>query len=259
MEIDDKLTIAKLMDKINISKTRNKIVNTEFLTTNQKEIIKRELKKINLKNYIFFGGYEGAEAESLIIYPEKFEKEIIEKAIKEIIKVIEIILPKSKELLGKYTHRDYLGVLIKSGLNRNRIGDIVVHEDSSYIIVLNENVKYITEYLKELTIFNKAVINVINYDKIKLKEQEFEEIKITVSSIRLDSIISQIIKTSRQKAVKMILEEKVFINSKVETKRTKEVKQKDVLAIRGKGKYIINEISEAGKKGKIIVILKKYK
>ena len=50
--VEDKLIIAKLMDKIKISKIRNKIVNTEFLTPYQREIIQRELNKNKIKNYL---------------------------------------------------------------------------------------------------------------------------------------------------------------------------------------------------------------
>ena len=49
MEIEDKLVIAKLMDKINLCKTRNKIVNTEFLTIYQRDIIQKELNKNKVK------------------------------------------------------------------------------------------------------------------------------------------------------------------------------------------------------------------
>lgn len=107
MEIEEKLIIAKVMDKVKICKTKNKIVNTEFLTIYQKEIIQKELNKIKFKNYFFFGGYDEAEGESLIIYPDKLEKELVIKNLENIIKVIKITLP--KELIGKYSHRDYLG------------------------------------------------------------------------------------------------------------------------------------------------------
>lgn len=257
MEIEDKLIIAKLMDKLKITKTRNKITNTEFLTIYQKNTIKKELNRIKFKNYILFGGYEGAEAESLIIYPEKLDIEVVQNNLENIIKAIRIVLP--KELIGKYTHREYLGMCMKTGLNRNRIGDIIVHEEKAYIIVLEENAKYIAEFLKDLNVFNKAEVDVINYSEIELKEAEFKEIKITLSSMRLDNVVSEIAKTSREKASKMLLAEKVFVNSKLETKQTKIVKEKDILAIRGSGKFIIDEIIGNNKKGKTIVNIKQYK
>ncbi len=257
MEIEDKLIIAKVLDKINLSKTRNKIVCTEFLTIYQKDIIQKELNKNKIKNYLFFGGYEEAEGNVLIIYPEKFNIDIVNKNLENMIKAIKIKLP--KELKGKYTHRDYLGATMKSGLNRNRIGDIIVFEDTAYIIVLAENAEYIKCFLQELVRFSKAIIQVINYQEIEVKEVEFEEIKITVSSMRLDNIISEIARVSRGKSEEILSQEKVFINSKIETKSSKIIKEKEILAIRGKGKFIIDSVAGSNKKGKSIVIVKKYK
>lgn len=257
MQIEDKLIIAKLMDKIKICRTRNKIVHTEFLSIYEKQIIQKELNRNKIKNYIFFGGYEGAEGEILVIYPEKLGKDIAEKNLENILKAIKIKLP--KELEGKYNHRDYLGCVMKTGLNRNRIGDIIVHEDGAYIIVLKENAEYIAEFLKGIIKFSKSQIEVVEYYEIKTKEIELEEKQITVASMRLDNIVAETIKISRSKTEKLIKEEKVFINTKVETKGAKNVGSGDVLAIRGKGKFIIGEILGNNKKGKIIVEVKKYK
>lgn len=257
MEIEDKLIIAKAIDKVNLCKTRNKILNTEFLTPYQREIIQSELNRIKFKNYIFFGGYEEAEGKALIVYPEKLEIEIVKKSFPNIIKAIKIKLP--KEVEGKYNHRDYLGALMKTGLNRNRIGDIIVHDDGAYIFVLDENAKYIENSLEEFTRFSKAEIKTINYEEVELKPQEFEEKDITISSMRIDNVISELVKISRSKTEELLSNEKIFVNSKLETKGSKLIKENDILAIRGNGKYIISEILGSNKKGKMIVSVKKYK
>ena len=255
--INDKLIIARLMDKIKICKIRNKIVNTEFLSMYQKESIQKELNKLKIKNYLFFGGYEGAESEILVIYPEKYDLEIVRKNIENILKVIKIELP--KEVFGKYTHRDYLGMAMKIGLNRDRIGDINVSEKGAYIFVLEENARYIVDSLKDFTRLNKADIEIINYTEAKLKEQEFEEIRISIQSMRIDSIVSELIKTSRNKTNELLHGEKVFVNTKCETKPSKLLKENDILAIRGAGKFIVCECIGNNKKGKMIVEMKKYK
>jgi len=79
-----------------------------------------------------------------------------------------------------------------------------------------------------------------------------------VNSVRLDSIISEILKTSRRIAQEFLEEEKVFINYEVETKSTKILKEKDILIIRGKGKFIVDEFIGKNKKGKEILSIKKY-
>ena len=229
MEIEDKLIIAKLMDKINLCKTRNKVVNTEFLTIYQRDIIQKELNKNKIKNYIFFGGYDEAEGQLLVLYPEKIGEDIAKNNLKNILKAIKIVLP--KELEGKYNHRDYLGCVMKTGLNRNRIGDILVHENGADIIVLEENAEYIKNFLKELTRFAKADVQVINFNEIEIRQAEFDEIQITCSSWRLDNIVSEIINFSRSKTDELLQTEKIFINSRVELKGSKLLKLNDIIKL----------------------------
>lgn len=90
---EEKLIIAKLNDKIRLCKTRNRIVNTEFLNMYQENVIKKELEHIKMKNYIFFGGYEEAESKILILYPDKLKEEIAENTISNMMKAIRIVLP----------------------------------------------------------------------------------------------------------------------------------------------------------------------
>ena len=254
---EEKLIIAKLNDKIKFCKTKNKIVNTEFLNMYQESIIRKELERIKENNYIFTGGYEEAESKLLILYPEKLTENLVFNNIKNIIKAIKIVLPNDQ--VGKYEHRDYLGTIMQFGLVRERIGDIIVHEDSAYIIVLQENAQYIKDSFITTKKFKKSKIEIIEVDEIEVKKPEFEELKITVNSLRLDNFVSEIAKVSRNEAYRLIENEQVSVNCKTETKQTKQIGQGDVLIIRRKGKFIVDEFLNLNKKGKQIVIVKKYK
>lgn len=255
--LEEKLLIAKLTDKIKECKRKNKIVNTEFLNMNQKSIVQKELNRLKEKNYIFFGGYEDAHSEVLVIYPQKFDLTIVEENLKNIIKVINIKLP--KELIGKYEHKNYLSAVMIQGLGRERIGDIVVHSDEAYIIVLKENAEYLKNSLRELTRFKKSQIDIIDFENIKIKPQEFEEFNIKVASNRIDAIVAEIVNTSRNKAEEYIDSKRVSINYQEELKYTRSVKEKDVIVIRGKGKFIIENIGEKNLKGRLPINIKKYK
>lgn len=254
--IEDKLLLAKLQDKIKNCKNRNKIVNTEFLNLNQKKLIQSKLNELKIKNYIFHGGFEEAEDKTLIIYPEKLNEEIVIKSINEIINVIKIILP--NELVGKYEHRDYLSAVMRLGLGRERIGDIIVYEDEAYIIVFKENAEYIKNSLQELTRFKKCRIQIIDVGEIKAKTPELMPLEIHVSSNRLDSIVSEIARTSRSRAEELIKNERVSINCKYEYKSSKQVNIGDIIIVRGSGKYILSEIKENIRSKKLIIKLMKY-
>lgn len=253
---NEKLIIAKLDDKIRNCKTKNKIVNTEFLNLYQKQIIQKRLNELKIKNYIFRGGFEEAESMVLILYPEKLDKEIVEKNLDNIINAIKIELP--NELNGKYKHGDYLSTLMRLGLIRERIGDIIVYEDEAYIIVLKENAEYIKNSLMEFTKFKKAKIDIIKLEEINSKEPEMQEIDIHTNSMRLDSIVSEIAKCSRSKADELIKNERVSINCKYEYKSSKQVNVGDVIIVRGSGKHIINDVRQNPKTKRLIINLKKY-
>lgn len=255
--LEGRLLIARLTDKIKESKTKNKIVNTEFLNMHQKNIVQKELNRLKEKNYIFFGGYENANSELLIIYPQKFPAEIVEDNVKDIIKAIRIKLP--KELVGKYEHRNYLSAVMLQGLGRERIGDIIVHDDEAYIIVLKENAEYLKDSLQNLTRFKKSIIDVVDYMNIKIKPQEFEEFNIKVASNRIDAIVAELVRTSRNKAEQYIDAKRVSINYQEELKYTRSVRENDVIVIRGKGKFIIDKIGEKNQKGRLMINIKKYK
>ena len=139
--MDNKLLLAKINDKIRLSKTQNKVTNSEFLNENQIAIVEKELRNLREKNYFFFGGYEEAIRKILIFYPEKLDKEEVIKNINNIISLIKIELP--NDITGKLKHKDYLGTIMSFGITRERVGDIIVYDEKAYVIVLKENSEYI--------------------------------------------------------------------------------------------------------------------
>lgn len=253
---DDKLLVSKMLDQITLCKKRNKIQNTDFLDERQRNILQNTLHKIKIENYIIFGGFEKAERNTCIFYPEKWDKEIVKQSYDEVIKVIEIILP--NELQGKYTHKDYLGGLMKLGLKREKVGDIVVWNEGAHIIVLNEIVSFIEQHLTTLTRFQKAHITAKPIKEIHTCNIQKEEMQIMVASMRLDNIVSELIKTSRTKSEETIRQQRVFVNYEVVEKVSKSINIGDKITIRGKGKFEIKEQIGNTKKGRIIIKAEKY-
>ena len=111
--------------------------------------------------------------------------------------------------------------------------------------------------LLEQTFRDADVDNILLADVINT-EKKFEDIKLITSSLRLDNIVSELARTSRNKANEIIEQERVLINYEQESKNTKLVKEKDVVTIRGKGKFIIDEVIGNTKKGNYIIMVKKY-
>lgn len=255
-EKDDKILLAQVLDKIEISEKTNKIQNTDFLDMAQIELVQKFINKIKIENYITYGGFEQAERKMFVIYPEKFNTEVVSKNLNNIVQIIKIQLP--NELMGKYTHRDYLGAVIKLGIKREKIGDIIVDNSGADIIVEKDIVKFLIENLGELTRFSKSKITVESIENLRTVEIKKQELEVIVSSLRLDNVISELARCSRNKALDIINMERVFVNFQSETKKTKQIKVGDMITIRGKGRFYIKEQIGQTKSGRTIIKIEKF-
>lgn len=253
---EDKLLLAKVMDKLEFSKARNKIESSNFLNLYEQDLVDKFLKKIKFTNYYFFGGAGEAERKILIIYPEKLSEEMARKNHSKIISVIKITLP--IDLDDEYDHRRYLGAIMKLGVEREMIGDISVRRNGAEIIVKNEIQEFLVQNLSSLTRFSSAEIEVEAIDDLKEIESQKVEITEIVASLRLDNIVASLARTSRNKATEILEQERVFLNFQNETKASKQVKVGDIITIRGKGRFEFKEISGNTRKGRYVIKIDKY-
>ena len=253
---DDKILLAQVLDKIEFCKQRDKMEYTDFLDMYQVALVKSFLKRIEFTNYVLYGGFENAERKVLIIYPEKYNMNMVEKNYSKIIKAIKITLDDEEK--GKYSHRNYLGGVVKIGMKREKVGDILVSEDGADILVKEETAETLKQELGTLTRFENAKIEIIELQDLRKQEIKVEEITIIVPSLRLDNFVSDLARTSRSKAVQIIDSERVFINGQNETKVSKQVKLGDVITIRGKGRFIVKEFNGSTRSGRTVVKIEKY-
>lgn len=254
-EEEDKLFIAKLLDKINKRDCQNRIVETEFLNLHEKIICEEFLKKQKIKNYLFYGGYEEAERVILILYPDKLEEEYIKTQWESWLSVVRISLPKYQEA---YSHREYLGGIMKLGLRREKIGDIVVLEDGADIIIKADIADFLKQELQNLTRFRKAQIEKKSIYEIRSTKLNTEEITIIVPSYRLDAILAEALRMSRSKASEMIEEERIFLNGVLCKNGSRTIKIGDKITARGKGRFEIKEEIGSTKKENIRIQIIKY-
>ena len=76
--------------------------------------------------------------------------------------------------------------------------------------------------------------------------------------MRLDNVISELARCSRNKALDIINQERVFVNFQCETKKTKQIKPGDMITIRGKGRFFIKEEVGNTKSGRIVIKIEKF-
>ncbi len=253
---EDKICLSQVLDKIEFSKTREKLEYTDFLDMYQVSLVENFLRKIKFENYQLYGGYEDAERKILVIYPEKYDSKMLEKNYNKILKIVRITL--SEEEQGKYSHRNYLGGIVKLGLKREKVGDIIVYNEGADIITLEDFADILKAQLPTLTRFENGKVEINEIQNLQKREIKIEEVKIIVPSFRLDNFVSDLAKTSRSKAVQIIEQERVFVNGQNETKASKAIKVNDIITIRGKGRFVIKGISGTTRSGRNVVVIEKF-
>lgn len=191
--------------------------------------------------YILYGGYDNSTrvyiSLSVDISKERFPITAV------------LITSKGKKTLS---HRDYLGSLMGIGIKRECVGDIITINPQEAVVFLREE---ITEF-----VFNN--LSKVGSDTVKLslyKESgnipapDKEEIRVIVSSMRVDNIISSLIKCSRNLACEFISDDKVFVNYLKVKKPAQVLVEDDVISIRGYGKYIIGTTQGTTKRDRLII------
>lgn len=258
---EERILIANALDKVRFANESNRFQYRSFLDLSEQLKIELSFKLRGIGNYELNGGYEDAERKMLLIYPKQHLENIkdIDSYKKErydiVIGILRVDLP--KELYGKYEHRTYLGAIMKMGIERKKIGDILVRDDGADIIICRDVEVYLKRNLKDLTRFQKAKVEIVSINKIKYVKKEKDNYRINVKSMRLDCIVAELARCSRNEANKFIEQERVFVNFKEELVTSKKIEENTYITIRGKGRFKVLKIVGTTKSGRLTVLVEK--
>ena len=85
-----------------------------------------------------------------------------------------------------------------------------------------------------------------------------EVVRGTVSTVRLDSVMSVALKASRSSLVSLIEEGKVFVNGRLVTSNGCQLKENDLISVRGNGRFRLLTLGGQTKKGRCVIEIEKY-
>lgn len=247
---EDRMLLAKVWDKINAGLRRNIPGNTCFLTPRELEMTRYLFG--DLEGLYAFGGYEGAERKMLVFLPDYLE----ENALYE--EDSPLVCLRAKFYEGDCpSHRDFLGALMGAGIAREVLGDICVGKDSCDFFVTAEISSYI---LQNFTSAGRAKVSLtrITLSEVSVPEPEVKEIKDTLASLRLDSVISSGFRIGRSLAAQYISAGKAAVNGLPCEKPDKAVTEGDKISLRGMGKIKLKTVGGQTKKGRISVVIDRY-
>lgn len=248
---EDRLALAKVLDKAEQAESRNIPVSTDFLSPQQRARAQDLLRLAGIPEtaYVSQGGYEGAERQVLLFLPDWLEAENAESPIR--------CLRAEYREEEKPTHRDFLGSLMGMGIVREKVGDILVAGGSADLLVLEGVADFLLQSWTSAG-RTRLTVTAIETGNLHIPAVRRKEVRDTVSSLRLDAVASSGFRLARGKAAALIESGKVQLNWRECVKPDKLLEAGDVVSARGFGKFELAEVGGLTRKGRISIVLQVY-
>lgn len=248
---DEKPFVDRAMEWIERSAQHHELKRTDFLDPRQAQIVTMLANRNPDVIVRLDGGYEQAERQRAIIGPDY--RSLDDEAIG--ISVLAVNGPGQAQL--ELDHGDFLGALLGLGIKRDRIGDIHVHEQFCHIIITDEIADYLNIHLRQVHRIN-VLTDVIPLAELQTVIPRLEEMSLSVASMRLDGIASDVYRISRSKIVDPIRAGRCRVNWKSEEDPSEPLRAGDVVSFKGLGRFKVLEVDGVTKKGRIRVKIGKF-
>ena len=250
MQKEELMLQKRLIELSRTAYQRGIVTFSDFLNLNELNILHTIPKSELDTNYITFGGYDYSERQMVAFLPDAlcYDYEYPISVLK--------ISPLQKKFSDKLSHRDYLGAILNLGIERYKMGDILVEDDFAILFIHSSLEDFIIDELRRIK--HTSVIATVEDIKEFNYKPKTKEIVGSVSSLRLDSLLALAFSSSRSKLVAFIEGGKVFVNGKLITSNGYQIKENDIISVRGLGRFRYIETTSQTKKGRYYVTIELY-
>ena len=250
MNKEEQLLQKRLIELSDLAFTRGIVTFSDFLNLNELNILHTTPKDMFSARYETYGGYDFSERQMVAFLPDALYYEYTYPV--SLIRITPVNLKFAEDL----THRDYLGALMNLGIERCKLGDIVIDGPGAVLFAKEELAGYIVDELTRVrhTTVQTQICPSADFDYTP----KYEELKGTVPSVRLDTVLSVAYPLSRSKLTACIEQGKVFVNGKLITSNGYHLKESDRISVRGMGRLTYEGILSSTKKGRYMIAVHKY-
>lgn len=244
-DTEDRVFLSHVCDRCDLSCKTQTVMYTRFLTPRQALLVGERLGGIC--DIRFYGGFDGAERCIAAFVPNEWEELCYPICA---LKVDNL----SKRALS---HRDYLGSILALGISRELIGDIVVSDEGAVVMLCRDIADFVMMNLSKVGSVGIRLSVMKDTDTLGI-EKSFKDTSGTVSSMRLDCVVSAALGKSRTGAAALITDGLVNVNYNAVKNVSYTVKDGDVISVRGFGKMIVETDLALTKKGRVHINIRKY-
>jgi len=233
--VENRETVSRLLDLGDRAIQTWEVVCSDFLSPPEIAEGLRVFSKMTEVQCLAWGGYEQAERQRIAIARSELPLDV------SMVSLTPISIS-GNFLFDTATHRDFLGAILGSGIERQKVGDVnVLGEKGAQAIIVPELMEYLQIHFNQVRTV-PVKVTAIALEDLKIRIPVTKELTSTEASLRLDAIASFGFGMSRSKMVDLINGEDVRVNWKTVSQPNYQLKSGDLVAIRGKGRLMVGEI-----------------
>lgn len=226
--------------------SRNIWVFSDFLSLSEQS----ELLSLRLSDTELFGGYEAAERKIACFGSEE------SFGYSEVPPIVCVkIEPLNKKFSDKLTHRDFLGSVMAAGIERSVIGDIILKDNTAWVLCRDTIADYISSAVKSV---RHTTVRCCVSETPEFINEEPAVVSSVVASERLDAVIAGVWSVSRAEGKKLVESGKVFLDGRVCESPSAQIKQGTIVSVRGTGRFKYEGIEKETRRGRLKVSFRKY-
>jgi len=225
---------------------RGRPMATVFLTPPEAKLAQGIARKAGVEA-AFSAGYPGGERQVCCFYPEG-EEPVFPIVCARIDWPIKAQAP---------THRDLLGALMALGMDRALMGDLLVWPDHGLLFGLPQLFRTAVDGLCQA---GNTQVSLTLLEEVPAIEPpvDFQEVKDTVASLRLDSVLASGMSTSRNKTLDWIAQGRVMVNHEPVQHQDHKLQPGDLISIRGFGRLKIVQVGQPTRKDRLPITLHRF-
>ena len=156
------------------------------------------------------------------------------------------------------SHRDYLGSVLGLGLERDAIGDILIPDAHSAILLTDSRVRdFLTSQMEKVATDTVKVSRLPEGTSLG-GTRRLQPLNDTVASERLDCVVAALCNLSREKAQMAVRSGIVELDYEAVEDCSATVDAPAVISVRGYGKFAVHAFDGVTKKGRVRLVAGKY-
>jgi len=227
---------ARLADWIDRMERTRQVVVSDMLNPPEAAAVQAYCQRLSTVQWCLWGGYPQAERVRVALAPAQ-------RPLTPADVPLTLLGIAGNFLFDPASHRDFLGAILGTGLVREKVGDILVlGERGAQVIIVPELAEFLCTHLTHVRSV-PVTVTVLDWAELQVPPPRTKNLTTVEASLRLDALGSAGFGLSRTKMVDWIKQGEVRVNWQTITQPSYLLKTGDVIAIRGKGRVVVGEIT----------------